>query len=192
MGSIPCRSASAGCSHALPAVCVGQCRHGLLYGWRADRCSSFQPGDAERPLFGYQNANRTVRKGIRKDRNRFFAQVGRTEVTDYKVISTNKLSTLTEVRFYEETVSHVKEEHPEVPIELPCIATAVEGAIQNPSRIESSYGNSVIFVDTGTTNAKGEPLRVPVKHIAGTSGRVRTVYFASSNSTPSVIWRRDE
>lgn len=113
-------------------------------------------------------------------------------MTDYKVISTNILSSLTEVRFYEETVSHVKEEHPEVPIELPCVASAVEGAIKNPTHVESSYGNSVIFVDAGTTNKAGEPLRVPVKHVAGTSGRIKTVYFASGNSTPNVIWRKEK
>jgi hypothetical protein len=110
----------------------------------------------------------------------------------FKVIKTGILSQLTEVRFYDETVDHVKAEHPEIPIELPCVSTAVENAIVNPTHVESSYSNSYIYVDGGTTNASGDPLRVPVKGVSGNSGRVKTVYFASGNTTPNIIWKRGD
>jgi hypothetical protein len=108
----------------------------------------------------------------------------------FKLITTNVLGTLTEVRIYSETVAHIQEEHPEVPILLPSIETAVTKTLQNPTHIEGSYGNSVVFVDSETTNSSGDPLRVPVKIINGTSGRLRTVYFATPSGPKNVIWRR--
>ena len=113
-------------------------------------------------------------------------------MTDYYVIFTNILPDVAEVRFYEETVDHVIAEHPEVPIELPSIRTAVGSAITNPTHIESSYNNSLVFVDANTTNASGDPLRVPVKQVSGNSARVKTVYFASSTGEPNIIWRRED
>jgi len=88
---------------------------------------------------------------------------------------------------------HIRENHPEVPIHLPSIQTAVESAIANPSHVEASYGNSYIFVDQGSTNKSGDPLRVPVKMIDGTSsGRVKTAYFASTESQKPIVWSRDD
>lgn len=84
------------------------------------------------------------------------------QVTDYKVISTSVLQALTEVRIYDETIKHVEEEH-QIPVRLPCIQTAVENAIIDPTQIERSYGNSFVYMDTATTNASGDPLRIPVK-----------------------------
>jgi hypothetical protein len=111
-------------------------------------------------------------------------------VSDFKIIPTTALVNLTEVRFYEDTVKHILEEHPEVPILLPTIHAGVTGAISNPTHIERSYAGSFVFVDTGSTNASGDPLRVPVMPVSGTSGRVRTVYFATPSGSPEVIWRR--
>ncbi|MBV8473538.1 MAG: hypothetical protein JO107_16955 [Hyphomicrobiales bacterium] len=79
-------------------------------------------------------------------------------MTEYKVFSTKILPTLEEVRLYDETVEHVKESHgdgdfansPQMP--LPCILDAVGNAIVNPTHVERSYGNSVVFVDAASTN----------------------------------------
>ena len=113
--------------------------------------------------------------------------------TDYRTIYTNVIPEVDTVRFYQETIVHVKAQHPEVPIELPCVDTAVSKAIAEPTHVESSYSNSFVFVDAGSTNRSGDPLRVPVKIIEGTtSARVKTVYFASTEADNNVIWRRSD
>lgn len=111
----------------------------------------------------------------------------------FKKISTDVIDGLVEVRFYDETIAHIKEGHPEIPIELPCVTSAVEKAIVNPTVVEESYDNSFVFVDEETTNKSGDPLRVPVKVIEGTnSGRVKTAYFATSDEQKPVRYRRKQ
>jgi hypothetical protein len=70
-----------------------------------------------------------------------------------KLIRTVVFAGVKEVRFYDETLDHVKKQHPEIPIELPSIYEAVEQAVVAPTHIESGHSNSVIFVDANTTNA---------------------------------------
>jgi hypothetical protein len=112
-------------------------------------------------------------------------------MTDYRVIKTGAIPAVTEVRLYDETLDHVREDHPEVPIELPCMASAVERAITQPTHVESSHGGSFVFVDEESTNASGDPLRVPVKPIVGTSARVRTVLFAEADTPDDkIVYRR--
>jgi hypothetical protein len=113
-------------------------------------------------------------------------------VTDFKVIFTGILPNVTEVRLYDETITKVTDDHLEIPIGLPCIDTAMTKAICNPTHVEGSYGNSVVYVDAETTNVSGDPFRVPVKIVSGTSGRVKSFYFASSNSTGKIIWSRGD
>lgn len=102
----------------------------------------------------------------------------------YTEIETTAYPGLLRVRFYEETVGHVKQSHaqtfpPQFPPELPSIVGAVGKAINNPTRVEQSYGNSVVFIDDRTTNRTGHVFHVPVKIIEGTqSGRVSTYFFA--------------
>jgi hypothetical protein len=96
----------------------------------------------------------------------------------YKVISTSVFSGLTLVRLYDETIEKVEIEHSEIPVRLRCIQAAVENAIIEPTHIERSYGHSYVYTDATTTNASGDPLRVPIKVVEGTSGRVKTFYFA--------------
>jgi hypothetical protein len=92
---------------------------------------------------------------------------------------------------YNETIKHVEEEHPEIPANLPCIQTAVENAIIDPTHIELSYENSFVYTDAATTNASGDPLRIPIKGIEGTSsGRVKSFYFAAPPTEADVIYRR--
>jgi hypothetical protein len=102
---------------------------------------------------------------------------------DFKVILTTAVPGLSTVRLYDETIHHVNEEHREVQIELPSMMVAIENAIKNPTSTEPSYANSVVFVDDATTNYAGDPLRIPVKRIAGTdSGRIKTIFFASTDT----------
>lgn len=108
----------------------------------------------------------------------------------FEVIYTGVLPVLTEVRLYDSAISHVRQEHPEVPIYLPCIFTAVQTAIIKPTHVEASYGNSVVFVDADTTDASGNPLRIPIKIVDGTSGRIKTFYFASTSGVRNVVWER--
>jgi hypothetical protein len=111
-------------------------------------------------------------------------------VSDYKIITTSVLKDIEEVRLYEDTSEHIRENHPEVPILLPSVQSAVEKAIVEPTHVEQSYGGSYVFVDRESTNRSGDPLRVPVKLIGERSGRVRTAYFAETTG-PNVVWRRD-
>ena len=108
----------------------------------------------------------------------------------YRVIKTNVLPQLTEVRLYEDTVEKIARGHREVPIELPMMQDAIATAVANPTHVESSYRGSYVYVDAESTNASGDPLRVPVKPIEGTSGRVRSAFFASSEDNPEIVWRR--
>jgi hypothetical protein len=101
---------------------------------------------------------------------------------------------VTEARLYDETIDHVAEGHPEIPIILPSLVTAVQGAITAPTLVENDPArpSAFVFVDEKTTNASGDPLRVPIKVIKGTSGLVKTFYFATSEGPRNIIWRRDD
>jgi hypothetical protein len=114
----------------------------------------------------------------------------------FKVIKTSVVPQVTIVRLYDHVFDHVKEHHGNDlarsrSFPLPCIAQAVGTAIADPSRVEQHMRDgSYIFVDEKSTNASGDPLKVAVKVIEGTSGRVRTFFLASSNANPNIIWRR--
>ena len=105
-------------------------------------------------------------------------------------IMTAVIAELAEVRLYGETVDKVRFGHPEVPAHLPSVVAAVANAVTNPSFVERIDDENYVYVDTRTTNASGDPLRVPVKRIEGTSGRVKSFYFASSERPVRVIWRK--
>jgi hypothetical protein len=108
----------------------------------------------------------------------------------YIVIKTGILSNITDVRFYEETKHHIEAEHPEVQVYLPSILYAIVNTIAYPTHVEESYGGSYVYVNAETTNASGDPLRVPVKPVEGTSARVRTAYFATTEGPSNIVWRR--
>jgi hypothetical protein len=114
-------------------------------------------------------------------------------LADYRIFLTSVYDLITEARLYEDTIGHIISEHPELPIELPSMLLAIKAAIANPSWIEASRTNvkSFIFVDANTTNRSGDPLRIPIKLIVGTSGLVKTAYFAKSPTFPRIIWRRN-
>lgn len=113
-------------------------------------------------------------------------------MTDYKTIATNVIPEITEARLYDDTVEKVKRDHREIPAELPSIQVAVTSAVTNPSRVERGRGRSYVYVDEESTNASGDPLRVPVKPVAGTSGRVQSFYFASTTGERDIVYRRSD
>jgi hypothetical protein len=114
-------------------------------------------------------------------------------MSNFKTITITVVPRLiTEVRVYEETIAHASE-HAEIPKELPCIIEAVEGALKAPTHIEvSPHPSSYVFVDATTTNRSGDPLRVPVKVVDGTSARMKTFFFGKPNYAPTVIWERSD
>ncbi|RVG48074.1 hypothetical protein CN162_12560 [Sinorhizobium meliloti] len=109
-----------------------------------------------------------------------------------RIIRTQVFSTVTDVRLYEETLNHIKEQHPEVPIELPSLMEALSTAIQAPTHVEASHTNSYVFVDSGSTNASGNPLRIPVKVIEGTSGLIKTAFFSDTLKPGTIVYRRSK
>jgi hypothetical protein len=113
-------------------------------------------------------------------------------MSDYRVITTAVMPDIATVRLYDETLDHVRKEHPEVPAELPCIVGAVETAIVSPTHIEQGHGASYVFVSEETTNATGNPLRVPVKPLGEGSARVQTFYFAETSGVRNIVWRRSD
>lgn len=129
-----------------------------------------------------------------QDRNGIHAQADGEEeqVKGYKVIKTKVVAAVTEARLYDETVEKVKAGHPEVPAELPSIIEAVTTAVENPTHVERSYDDSYVFVDKGTTNASGDPMRVPVKVVEGTSTRIKSFYFATTEDDQEIIWSRTD
>lgn len=109
---------------------------------------------------------------------------------NFVTIKTTAIPAVTEVRLYAETEQHVREEHPEIPIDLPSVHSAVQKAVEEPTHVEESHADSYVYVDATSTNASGDPLRVPIKLVADTSARVKTAYFAATPAGANVIWRR--
>jgi hypothetical protein len=109
---------------------------------------------------------------------------------DYKVLTTNAIPQLTEVRFYEETwIGHIIERHTEFVVD-PRGRESIESAVQNPTFVFESTTDprgSVIFMSDSILIA-GNPVLVPVKIITDTtSGRVKTA-IATDDLPVTVIW----
>lgn len=108
---------------------------------------------------------------------------------NHRRILTNVIPAITEVLLYEETIEHVMQNHPEFML-LPSIIQAVEKTVVNPTSVFQRSASTFVYSDDETTNHSGDPLLVPVKVVQGTSGRVRTFYFASTENFANVIWRK--
>ena len=108
---------------------------------------------------------------------------------NHRRILTNVIPAITEVLLYEETIEHVIQNHPEF-ILLPSIIQAVERTVVNQTSVFQRSASTFVYSDDNTTNHSGDPLLVPVKVVQGTSGRVRTFYFASTENFANVIWRK--
>ena len=114
---------------------------------------------------------------------RFFSSTA-SETDGYAEIETDARPEIQTVRLYEETIMHVRESHagtfpPQFPPDFPFMIRAVASTVQAPTRVDETYGNSLVYVDENTQNAQGHSLNVFVKRIEGsTSGRVKTFFFA--------------
>ena len=108
---------------------------------------------------------------------------------NHRRILTNVIPAITEVLLYEETIEHAMQNHPEFML-LPSIIQAVEKTVVNPTSVFQRSASTFVYSDDETTNHSGDPLLVPVKVVQGTSGRVRTFYFASTENFANVIWRK--
>jgi hypothetical protein len=109
---------------------------------------------------------------------------------DYTLIHVPGLPWLTAVRLYDETWEHIVSQHGEFRLQLPSQREAVEIAIANPTSIHASATDpekSVVFVSHVITYF-GDPVVVPVRHVAGTSGRVVTAYFSGTPYPGKVLW----
>ena len=107
------------------------------------------------------------------------------------IASTAVPSGISEVRLYRETWEHIREEHPEVET---VGEMGVLQALQSPSQVFVSStrpDRSVVFVSDNVTY-RDNPLRVPVKRVDGTSGRVSTAYFSGSSYDGDLLWERDD
>ncbi len=109
---------------------------------------------------------------------------------DYTVIPIPGLSSLTEVRLYDETWDHITTEHPEFKMELPLQRAALEDAVAKPTAIHASTTDpekAVVFVSESFTHL-GDPVVVPVRHVEDTSGRVVAAYFSGSTYPGRILW----
>jgi len=153
--------------------------------------NSSERRDLERLINSPVYERRRIREENRRNNSdRLHPATCRWRVMSFTLIHTTIIGNVTEVRFYDDTIEKIRLGHPEVPIELPSILDAASRAIVNPSWVEKSHSNTYVYVDAGSTNASGDPLRVPIRLVSGTSGRVASVYFATSTALASIVWRK--
>lgn len=111
------------------------------------------------------------------------------------VLSTTSLSWVDSFLLADDTVSHILEQHPEFR-RLPSLFDAVERALQSPTEVFQSVtrpDDSLVFIDAGTTNSSGQPLRVPVGYESSSNvGWVRTSYFQGSGSQGLLVWSNQD
>ena len=107
----------------------------------------------------------------------------------YRQVTSTAIPQISTVRLYRETLVHIYEEHPEVK------TVGEEGvleAIDAPSQVFASRTdpeNSFVFVSDNVTY-EGNPLHVPVRRVAHSSGRVATAYFRSTPYSSVKLWER--
>ena len=109
---------------------------------------------------------------------------------DYSVIISDAISQVSEVRFYDETLEHVAEQHPELRIILASIRAASENVAANPTRVHASTtrpDRGFVFVSENTTY-KGNWLHVPVLVVDERSARWVTSYFSDDASPGPLVW----
>ena len=120
---------------------------------------------------------------------------------EYVVVPTSAVPQLTEVRVYAETFTHIGERHgaqfgsafthvgenhgAELGsiLQMPAMEHAIASGIKKPTHLEPANPGSYKLVDTSSTNIEGEPLKLLVKTVSGTSGRLQTLYFAPLSGT---------
>ncbi len=115
---------------------------------------------------------------------------------EYRTVPVTCVPGLEYVRIYQEILQHVLENHPEISrtfVGTPSFNFAIDTAISDPSRVEKSYGNSIVFVHETSTNWRGNPLIVPVKLLAESqSGYMKTAFFGTSDAPGELIYTKVE
>jgi hypothetical protein len=117
---------------------------------------------------------------------------------DFRVIRPAIVSSLEEVRLYDETLDKIAKDHAELNLASTVLgsallSSAIEEAVANPTRLHNSATSSasVVFISNRATHL-GNPIVVPVKRIEGTaSGRVQTAYFSDNDYPGTLIWSAD-
>lgn len=113
--------------------------------------------------------------------------------TDYRVVETSVIPAVSHVRIYDETLTHIAEEHPEFDPFLPSLEHAIIDALANPTSVRASnaaYGGTSYKFTSEDHKRGNNQLVVPVKVVSGTSALVKTAYFADA-VTGDVVWSRD-
>ena len=111
----------------------------------------------------------------------------------YWVVTPHPSSALKYVRFYPETITHIAEEHPEIPsslLQLPSVLRSILSAVEKPTSVyesRSPAGNSLVFAST-ECRYEDRALYVPVRRITENSARVATAYYSSSEYKGALIW----
>ena len=108
---------------------------------------------------------------------------------DYTEIPLPGLPWLTRVRFYDETWEHIAEEHSEFRLLLPTHRAGLETALAEPTSIHANLTDpdkSIVIVSEKFTYFD-DPVVVPIRHVADTSGRVVTAYF-SETYRGEILW----
>lgn len=107
------------------------------------------------------------------------------EVSDnqdsFRFINTTAIPSITEVRYYDETIEHIREQHTELADYFPSLDHAICDTITNPTHIyqahTSPHSSGYRYVSSRSTY-EGNPLVVIVKPIETTSGLLKTAYFS--------------
>ena len=108
----------------------------------------------------------------------------------YAAIAISAWPGLTVVRLYASTLQHIAEQHAEFALQLPSLRKGLEIAIANPTWIRESTtdpGGSVVIASEALSYF-GDPVRIPVRIVAGTSGRVVTAYFDGTAYSGRLLW----
>ena len=108
----------------------------------------------------------------------------------YSTIAVAAWPGLTRVRLYDSTLQHIAEEHAEFQRQLPSLRLGLETAIANPISIFDSTtdpGGSVV-IESDAFTYFGDPVHIPIRMVAGMSGRVVTAYFDSSVYSGRLLW----
>ena len=98
----------------------------------------------------------------------------------FRIIKTTAIPNITEVRYYDETIEHIREQHAEFSSYFPSLDHAICDAIENPTHVyqasTSPQSSGFRYVSSSSTYGENS-LVVIVKPIETTSGLIKTAYF---------------
>lgn len=108
----------------------------------------------------------------------------------FTVIATSAIPEVREVRFYEETIPHIAEQHPEFKTFVPSLEHAIADTIAAPTIVLKSafpHQGSFKFCSTNHTYMGNATLVVPVKVVEGSSALLKTAYFTSNEVKGEIV-----